>query len=49
MLNYVSKFWGSVRMHMFGKYLHAMNTTKAGHRKGPDCKTVDYWRHGHGS
>ena len=49
MLNYVSKVLGSVRMHMFGKYLHALNTTQAGHRKGPDWKTVDYWRHGHGS
>ena len=28
---------------------NALNTTQAGHRKGPDCKTVDYWRHGHGS
>ena len=25
-----------------------MNTAKAGHRKGSDWKTVDYWRHGHG-
>ena len=43
------KILGQVRMHMFGKYLHALNTTQAGYRTGPDWKTVDYWRHGHGS
>ena len=29
MLNYVSKFWGSVWKHMFGKYLHALNVAQA--------------------